>query len=778
MIKNWITALAPALLISASVFAQSSASLEGTVTDEQGKNISGASVRLISREGRELVSETDENGFFHFTRLSRESYLIEIRAPGFAALSDEVRLDRGNNEKRSFELKVAAVNENVVVTATGTAQRIDEVAKGFSLIDSQQVEDRKELTLPEALRGTPGLRVQQQGSPGALTTVRLRGQRNFDTAILFDGLRVRDAADINGSAVSLISDLVPVAISRIEILRGSGSSIYGTNAIGGVLNLVPETGTGEPHFELGFEGGGLSTFRERFSAAGGGYKFGYSVGLNRLDVRRGIDGNDEYGNSAGGARFIFNATPSITLTANLFGSIANGRVNDSPFPLPAAFATGQPFPTAEPGVTFQPDFNNPDQGRRNRLLVGSARLSHQLNGRVSYTVAYQRVKSDRRNYNGPRLDPQFAALVPFGEFEFVSINEGVTDTLDARLSARLGDSNLLTAGFEFEHESALQQFTPSFAPPATEPDKQRTFAVFGQDQAWLFDDRLQLSLGVRAQFFRLRQADRPGALASVTPKTSVTGDAALAYFIRSTGTKLRAHVGNGFRAPALFERFGEGVFPGVGFSRFGDPTLKAEQSISVDAGIDQRLADDRLFLGATFFYTRLQRTIVFAGFSNDPLGLGRFSGFANRPGGLARGFESFLETTPLKGMFIRSSYTYNNSDRAVPALGLQPEFVIPKHMFGLNWSQRFGAFAFNLDINGTGSYIATVFENNLPFRMIDLTFAGYTKADLFFSFERRMSDSAKMVVFGGADNIFDRTYFENGFRAPGIAGRGGISFRF
>lgn len=777
MIKA-ITTLLLVLVFSTSAVSQTSTSLEGTVTDEQGKNISRASVRLISREGRELVSATDENGFFHFTSLSLGSYLVEIRASGFAALTDEVRLDRGQNEKRIFELKVAAINESVVVTATGTAQRIDEVAKGFSLIDSQQVEDKKELTVPEALRGTPGLRVQQQGSPGALTTVRLRGQRNFDTAILFDGLRVRDAADINGSAVSLISDLVPVAISRIEILRGSGSSIYGTNAIGGVVNLVPETGTGAPHFEIGFEGGGLSTFRERFTAAGGGNKFGYSVGLNRLDVRSGIDGNDEYGNSAGGARFYFNATPTITLTANFFGTIANGRVNDSPFPLPAAFASPQPFPRADEGVTFQPDFNNPDQGRRNRLLVGSVRFSHQLNGRVIYTIAYQRVKSDRRNYNGPQIDPQFAAFVPFGDFEFISTNEGVTDTVDARLSARLGDSNLLTAGFEFEHESALQQFIPSFGTLNTEPDKQRTFALFAQDQAWLFDDRLQISIGVRGQFFRLRQADRPGALASVTPKTSVTGDAALAYFIRSTGTKLRAHVGNGFRAPALFERFGEGVFPGIGFSRFGDPTLKAEQSISVDAGIDQRLAGDRLLLGATFFYTRLQRTIAFTGFSTDPLGVGRFSGFTNQPGGLARGFESFVEASPLKGMLIRSSYTHNNSDRAVPGLGLQPEFVIAKHMFGFNWNQRFRAFAFNLDVNRTGSYISRVFENILPFRLAELTFPGYTKADLFFSFERRMSDSAKLVVFGGADNIFDRTYFENGFRAPGIAGRGGIGFRF
>jgi outer membrane receptor for ferrienterochelin and colicin len=174
----------------------------------------------------------------------------------------------------------------------------------------------------------------------------------------------------------------------------------------------------------------------------------------------------------------------------------------------------------------------------------------------------------------------------------------------------------------------------------------------------------------------------------------------------------------------------------------------------------------------------LQRTIVFTGFSTDPLGLGRFSGFANQPGGLARGFESFVEATPLKGTLIRSSYTYNNSDRSVTASGLQPEYVIPRHTLGFNWNQRFRSFAFNLDVNRTGDYIAPVFENGFPFRMAELKFSGYTKVDLFASFERRISENAKMIVFGGADNLLDRGYFENGFRAPGIIGRGGISFRF
>lgn len=106
-------------------------------------------------------------------------------------------------------------------------------------------------------------------------------------------------------------------------------------------------------------------------------------------------------------------------------------------------------------------------------------------------------------------------------------------------------------------------------------------------------------------------ADRPGILSGVNAEKSITGDGSIAYLIRSTNTKLRAHIGSGFRAASLFERFGTGTFQRVGLRRFGDPTLRAEQSISVDGGVDQRRAHDRVLLGVTYFYTRLQRVIDF-----------------------------------------------------------------------------------------------------------------------------------------------------------------------
>ena len=767
------------LALSASAFSQNMASVHGRIADERGAGVAGAEVSLRSRVGAHLLLVTDDNGDYSFKFVVPGDYVMEVKAKGFATFtSKELRLARGQSISNDVRLSVQALSESVVVTATGTAQRADETSKAVSVLDNQSIEARRELTLTESLRGTPGLRVQQQGSLGALTTLRLRGLRNFDTAILLDGLRLRDSSDINGSAVSFITDLLPADLDRVEVLRGSGSSIYGTNAIGGVINLVPETGAGKPHFEFGFDGGSLSLFRERIKGAGGiGKRAGFSFGLTRIDVRRGVDGNDEYGNTVAAGRWQFKVRPSVMISANFYGTISNARLNDSPFALPAAF-TGGIYPLAVDGSTFHADLNNPDEGRRTRVLVGSVRLSQQVNDKLSYSIAYQHVGARRRNYNGPRFDPKFAAFYPFGDFEFVSVNNGATDTLDGRANLRLGRHNLATAGFEYEHESIFQSSIPSFSSVNNTTDRQRTVAVFGQDQIFLLDDRLQISLGARGQFFSVSAADRPGFLGAITPERSLTGDGSIAYFFRSTKTKLRAHAGNGFRAPSLFERFGQGTFARLGLTRFGDPTLRAEQSISVDAGFDQRVARDRARFGATYFYTRLQRVIAFKGFIIDPLGLGRFSGYVNQPGGISRGIETYVEAAPWRGGDWRASYTYTNSDRFVPARGMQPEYVIPKHLFGMTLNQRYRSFLVSFDLNHTGAYLAPVFENDFPFRTAELTFPGYTKADLFGSYERAMSERVVITFFGGAENLFAARYFENGFRAPGIVGRGGVNFRF
>src|SRR5262249_6018510 len=158
----------------------------------------------------------------------------------------------------------------------------------------------------------PGLRVRQQGEPGTISSLRIRGLRNQDTSVLIDGMRIRDAAAPQGDASGILSGLAVTNISRIEVLRGSGSSLYGSNAIGGVVNLVTDEGGGPFHGELLLEGGSLGTFRGRMrlsGAAGKDDRFIYSVGATHFNITSGIDENDRSRNTSGQGRALFRISP-------------------------------------------------------------------------------------------------------------------------------------------------------------------------------------------------------------------------------------------------------------------------------------------------------------------------------------------------------------------------------------------------------------------------------------------------------------------------------------
>src|SRR6185369_11311452 len=104
-----------------------------------------------------------------------------------------------------------------------------EVAKSIDVVSSGESEARQEFELPEALTTIAGLRVQRQGGPGTLTSLRFRGLRTQDTAVLVDDLRIRDAADLYGGFGTFVEDMTLTGVDRVELVRGAGSTLYGTN---------------------------------------------------------------------------------------------------------------------------------------------------------------------------------------------------------------------------------------------------------------------------------------------------------------------------------------------------------------------------------------------------------------------------------------------------------------------------------------------------------------------------------------------------------------------
>jgi iron complex outermembrane receptor protein len=298
------------------------------------------------------------------------------------------------------------------------------------------------------------------------------------------------------------------------------------------------------------------------------------------------------------------------------------------------------------------------------------------------------------------------------------------------------------------------------------------------------EDRLQISAAFRAQFYSLNTPKFTPAvgapyagIAFESPGSAYTGDGSIAYLLRGTHTKLRAHVGNGYRAPSLFERFGTSFFGGF-FSPLGDPRLRPERSLAFDAGVDQSFGDNRLRLSATYFYTRLQEVIGFdfSGAINpqtDPFG--RFFGYLNTGGGLARGLELSATLSPTRRLEVFTSYTYTNSDQRTPQVGgsgVISSLVVPPHQFSVVATQRIGRRVFlNFDLTATSAYLAPVFPNVLRFKNL-------IKADFGGSYELPLSDRRRLRFFGYLDNLLNRENYESGFQTPGRTGRAGASLSF
>jgi iron complex outermembrane receptor protein len=778
------------LISTIPALGQTNGQVQGRITDETGALIIGATVQLSHRTGLlRLSSISDDAGAYRFAGLTPGEYLLEVRKEGFRTTVRSIRVE-SQTQSVDLTLPVAGVDEEIVVLASGRPQSSDEVSKATTEISREEIERRDEYSLAETLRNTPGLRVQQLAGPGSFTTFQFRGLRSPDSSLVIDQLRLRDAADVNGSINGYAQDLLTDNYERVEILRGSASSLYGTNAIGGIINLVPRQEGGPMRGDVLLEGGSLQFLRGRLNTVGGlaQDRFLYSFGATHINVGDGVDGQDAYRNTTLTGRGQYNFAPNVAVIGRLWSTDAFGQLNETPAPVPTLppLPRGQnvykAIPLGQPGATFIPDLNDPDSRRELDLVVGAVRFSHQVNDRWGYTLAYQGTDSRRRNANGPGQDKILREL-SVTDSASRSRFDGRIHNFDLRHDLKLGSHVQATVGYEFERE----QFFSLSQPNITVDTTQRSQAFFFHDQVRFLENRLQFGAAFRVQDFDLKSAVFGGGAVSPYPRelsrldvpTAVTGDGAISYYFVSTGTKVRAHLGNGFRAPSAFERFGNSFFFGS-FSFFGDPTLRPERSLSVDAGVDQDFAGGRARVSATYFYTRLQEVIVFPSFRNgDPKGFGRFFGYANGGGGLARGVEVSTYLSPIRSLDLYAAYTFTNSDEVTPtASGTTRVFGLPDHQFSFQANQRLGRFNINFDLTALGNHDFPLFASFSPFPSGVFRFDGYVKADLAGSYTIPLSERLSLQLFGKVDNVFDRKYFEEGFRAPGAVGLGGAKIQF
>jgi iron complex outermembrane receptor protein len=773
--------------LTSSIIAQTSgvSSIHGEVRDPQAASVPGARVSAFSRGTSNAVSTTtDAQGFYHISGLPPGNYLIEVSAPGFARFTGQpVHLDRGATASLDIPLQIETARQQVVVTASGTAETAGEVAKSVTLIDEEEIRQRDEPAIADVLRTVPGLRIQQLGGLGGFTSIKTRGLRNQDTAILFDGLRFRDITTPQGDASSFVQDFLDTSLDRIEVLRGSGSSLYGSNAIGGAINLIGSEGGGQTRGSVLLEGGSLGTFRGKAEIGGGmlDNRVQYSAGLTHLDVTSGIDGHNPARITSGQGRVGSEIAPGLRVIARMYGADSLSRQVGEPGAIGNLPPNG--IVDAVSNLTFQPAPDDPDSSRSARFLAGALILQGTPTPRINYSATYQGVSTWSDFGNGPAG----TGYQPVGGNTH-SIAEGLDQIINAQGSIQWTQHSLLTGGYEFEDESYTSRSLQVADVGDSRADiSEHSNAVFVQDQERFFENRLIVAGSFRTQLFGVNQpvftpqqsAPYAGTTLS-TPPNAYTGDGAVAWFFRKTGTKIRAHGSRGYRAPSIYERFGTYFDPIYGYSAYGDPRLTPEHSTSFDAGIDQEFWNNRVRASGTYFYTRLENTILFSeniDGATDPYG--RYFGYANGKGGLARGFETSVTAAPSRSLHVTASYTYTNSQQNTPAVeDIVRSLNLPEHQFTIVATQWVGPrFYVNFDLSASSSYLAPVTSAE-TFQAYPFRFDGIHKGGLGASYRLPISEFRAVRFFGRITNLFNQSYYEAGFRTAGVGGSGGMQFEF
>lgn len=474
---------------------------------------------------------------------------------------------------------------DVVVTAARQPQAIQRAGSAIEVIRADEIDRSSLSTVSDLLRAQPGLALVENGGPGKLTNIQLRGAESRHTLVLVDGFRINDTSSTGGEFD--FSNLALADVERIEILRGPQSALYGSDAIGGVINIITRKGRGAPRASLTMEAGSYGTFGARASVSGGTRDLSYAFGL--LGVRSqgfsaygyripglasfGPFDKDGFERLAGNARLSWRVADGVEIEAGFYGGrnrsgydaafAGFGYLPDTPSTAKADIASGFLRGVVDPAGSIW----------RHQLTVFGSQTRRVLDDVQLYDFGFGLTREKNRYaYLGERVGAEYQGLL------------------------RLGALGSLTFGGGLERESLRSVTTAdpasAFVVNERASYQRAAYNAFALHQIAL-GDRLDLSFGVR-----LDQVEGV--------KTFVTGRATAAYRIPESGTRLRASVGTGAKAPSLYQNFS--IF---GPTRNGDPALKPEESVGVDIGIDQQFLDGRLNLSATLFHNRLRNLIDF-----------------------------------------------------------------------------------------------------------------------------------------------------------------------
>lgn len=612
------------------------------------------------------------------------------------------------------EAQIKASTPPVVVTATRTPVSEQDLGKTTNVVTQDEIEIAKDASIITSLQQMPGVRVQQLGGPGFFTSVRIRGLRPFDTKLLVNGLPFADASAAQESAEGIIQDFLQDNWQQIEVVRGASATLYGSDSVGGTINLIPKWGQGKPTLAAAFEGGTLNTYKQTYSLSGGDKGISYLGGYTRY-TSDGIGGDNPYENNSYTALLKYDAIDKLELGFNFNAADTRSTLDQEP-----TIVAGKLKSSHTPNGKRDGDFFN----------YGTYATYHATD-KWDHTVRFGVVD----------VDKEFKF---FGPFPSAPKFFGDTYDLEYQTNLQVNEQNLATFGFQREVEH-FKQITQDFGTNVEERTQRYHNDYYLQDQLNLFDESLFITGGIRLSDYE-------------TVGFNVNGEGSIAYLLKATGTKVHSHIGTGFRAPSLFELFGAGTFGGQRVV-FGNRNLDPEESLSWDIGVDQKFCQDKGTAGVTFFRQDFDQFIEFGAF-----------GYQNVNGAVAQGIESELKFQFTPALSGRGFYTFTDSE---DTNGRQ--FVgIPEHLWGFDIAyQFFKRFKFLVRSTFMGKNQFNVFLSEPTFNVVRTTADNYFKVDAVISYEVNKN----CEVYARGENIFNADIQENGFDGIPFMVYGGVKVK-
>lgn len=780
---------------------QDNFTLSGSVTDPNGEPIAGARVTVQGKfGGAEVQIITDASGAFRFENLPAGDYKIKVAANGFSSVLREVSLKNGANGNLEIALPIGSITEEVTVTATRTQISTEETAVPVSVVGRAELERKAVNTVGDVFRTLPGASTVNEGA--FQVRPRIRGLDSNRVLILIDGERLNNSRTSTGQS-GVESGLVETSqIETLEVVRGSGSVLYGTDALAGTINII--TRDTPARRENGFRfGGTLDTF---YSSNENGRRGNLAVnGSNKFFAFRVAQSLERFDNyKAGdvtGAVIDPLIAPGITADGEVLNSQSHGSntqatgrffINDTnTFRL--NYERRRAANVGSPGLvgTFNAFF---PFSNRDKLSAryDAANLTEQL-ARVSASAYYQ---TQYRNFSNILNVPPAPPFFP-GTYSY---SETVTDTktfgFDVQTDWTFGGKNNLTAGASFFRDEnsdrrAVERRTRPFTPVLSVdrsrgvPDASFSNIGFFAQNEFRATDRLKLIGGFRVDRFDLK-AERTTGFALPTTftatqlsnlglngltdgldvtTTAVTGDFG-AVFKATENVILSARVGRSFRVPNLFERFFTEA-GSVGGFLVGNPNLRPESGINFDTSVKIRTA--RFAASLTYFnnyYKDFLGSALTSVVIPRPAPLGPIPVFQTQNISRARiqGFEAEFEA-PIKislgYLTPNGNFSYLRGDNLTTDLPL--DFISP---FRTNAGVRWQNFAKNYFADYTARIVGKQDRLSQAFRASNRgDEPGFVTHNLSGGYYFRR-ERFNFNVNVGVSNLLNRFYSEQFVLAP------------